>query len=277
MNALRKNVIFLTSIFFLFPVFSQNAKVIDFLGIASTDIEKNMLEMSENLFFAQLAEVQGISVVDKRSSSFSDFYIANGSIDLSNVTSPLAFYAVIKSKNNTINCTLSLFDKNKNDTRTITKNYDSYYKILMESKSSLQSIFTNLISFKENDFPELSSKPNVTHQDISGTWSGEEHIDKIIILRGGRGFVIYKNGATMNVTVSANGSSIVITQSGKSNASFFPELPREKALEEAPNASPIVWHLFLQNGTTLKGQKTTLINSSGKISSGKVNVQWTKK
>ena len=99
---------------------------------------------------------------------------------------------------------------------------------------------------------------------LSGIWSGEPFTDKIVILRGGRDFIIFKNGATMNISVSAeenseHGSLIKIRQIGKPNASFYPELPREIALSVAPNASPIEWNFTMNDENALSGTKTTLL------------------
>ena len=69
----------------------------------------------------------------------------------------------------------------------------------------------------------------MTLDTLAGTWTGDTLIDKIVILRGGKGFVIFKNGASMNIVISINGSSVTVIQKGRSNASFYPELSRELA------------------------------------------------
>ena len=117
-------------------------------------------------------------------------------------------------------------------------------------------------------------------ESIAGTWKGEEYIAKIIILRGGRGFIIYKNGASMNVTVNViNRDKILITQAGSANASFFPDLPRKIALDNATSALPIEWTLSLRDTQTMIGEKKTLINdpnSASGATEGTVSVTWTK-
>lgn len=62
----------------------------------------------------------------------------------------------------------------------------------------------------------------------------------------------------MNITVEIKGSTIICTQSGKSNASFFPELPREVALVAAMDAQPITWTMTLSSNSTLTGTKQSL-------------------
>jgi hypothetical protein len=116
---------------------------------------------------------------------------------------------------------------------------------------------------------------------LSGTWGGEDNIDKIVIMRGGRGFVIFKNGASMNITVelanTGSGQNIIITQNGKANASFFTEIPRELALKEAVNAQPIKWVLEMNDEDTLSGIKNTLILSDGTAQNGSLAVTWKRK
>ena len=102
-----------------------------------------------------------------------------------------------------------------------------------------------------------------TTEMLSGTWDGEDVIDKIVIMRGGRGFVVFKNGASMNVIIKFDdfdSSKILVIQSAKSNASFFPDLPRQVALREAVNASPIQWTFSLKDNNTLSGTKKTLLS-----------------
>lgn len=164
----------------------------------------------------------------------------------------------------------------------------------MDAKASLENFMLNLsgnivipgqessetVSRENEDGP---ARPNVRKHNpimdtIAGTWEGEELTDKILILRGGRGFIIFKNGATMNISVSVEGSDVTIKQKGKPNASFYPSLPRQDALKNAASASPIEWNFKLE-GKTLTGIKKTLVSdkkSSTGVSEGNVNATWTK-
>ena len=267
---------------------SQASRNIDFFGVISSDADGNMIQMTETLYLTQLGEIPGISVSDRRQSGFAEAYKVQGVPDFSKAASPLAFYALIgkqDSSDGKWNCTICIADTRTKDIHSYTKIYDSYYKILMESKASLQSIFESLLnnrSPKETDrtndtnIPENRS-PALSTDSIAGTWGGEDYIDKIVILRGGRGFIIYKNGATMNISVSVAGTEVSVTQAGKSNASFFPELPREAALLAATDAPPLSWKLTVMNNATLSGIKTTLVKSNGGIVSGDGRVEWKRK
>ena len=75
-------------------------------------------------------------------------------------------------------------------------------------------------------------------------------------------------------------STINITQSGKPNASFYPELSRKTALENAPNAEPLEWKLTLTDSNTMQGSKKTLVEDESSptgASQGTASVTWTRK
>ena len=287
-QALRRSAAAFVVSLFAFAAQSQSSRNVDFFGVISSDADANMIQMTETLYLTQLGEVPGISVIDRRQSGFAEAYKAHGEPDFSKASSPLAFYALIEKKDSSSgkwDCTICIADIRANDIHSHTQTYDSYYKILMESKASLRSKFESLLN-KQN--PKESDRTNgvtvpdsrnsaVSTDSIAGTWGGEDYIDKIVILRGGRGFIIYKNGATMNISVSAAGKEVTVTQAGKSNASFFPELPREAALLAATDAPPLIWKLTVQNASTLSGIKTTLIESKDGIVPGDVRIEWKRK
>ena len=246
-----------------------------------------MSKMTSDLYYTQLCEINGYTVNDKRigirmasAPQTSDF--EDGKISL---------YAVISKKENTSKwiSTINIYDSSRKAVFSEAKEYDSFYKILMEPKASLQETISTLLSGSGTvaQAPAGSaspSKPTAKIQStefLSGTWGGEETIDKIVIMRGGRGFVIFKNGSSMNITVEiqTEGSSqnIVITQNGKANASFFPELPREVALKEAVNAKPIKWIFNINDDDTRSGTKSTLILSDGVAANGTLDVVWKRK
>ena len=136
----------------------------------------------------------------------------------------------------------------------------------MDAKNEVTKFIDKLnSSVNQSSFTEITSNNNsslsensVSIESLSGTWTGEEFIDKIVILRGGRGFVIYQNGASMNISLKIENGNLIATQISKSNASYFPEISREKALELAPTAEPIEWKLNIKNSSELEGTKYTL-------------------
>ena len=247
-----------------------------------------MAKLTSDLYFTQLSEFQNFTVVDKRA-LFDTKQTNQVDKSLFSETSK-TFFAEIKknSSNDKWQAVFHIFYEGSEVTRT--KEYDSYYKILMEPKDNLKATLNDLITrgadspslqqeaLAKADLPKPSSQ--ISTDFLSGTWKGEDGLNKIVIMRGGRGFVIFSNGASMNIVIRLNDGSdaqkITVLQNQRSNASFFPELPREFALEHAVNAEPIEWVLQAKDSNTLIGQKKTLVESTGEVSYGRIPVVWTR-
>ncbi len=259
---------------------AQNVIKIDYYGVVASEVDQNMYKMTSDLYYTQLCEIPSFSVTDKRSDAQLTAPPAESAFSSNN----LSFYAVIEKKGESKWISTLFVIKGVNQSKkSQSKEYDSYYKILTEPKAVLQDSIKKLITSEkteivvksENTAAETSASST---EMLSGTWDGEEVIDKIVIMRGGRGFVVFKNGASMNVVVKfdeLDSSKILVIQSAKSNASFFPELPRQVALKEAVNASPIQWTFSLKDNNTLSGTKKTLLSDGDEnAKEGTVTVTW---
>ena len=284
---LKKSVIITIILFFINAGLSAQSYNIDYYGIVSTEIDANMSKMTSDLYYTQLSEINNFSVSDKRTSPSLTERPDSGIFQ----DGRLSFFTFITKDANSDKwiTTYYVVDKTKNEEHSKKKTYDSFYKILMEPKEVLKDTIKQLI---ENDTSATTITASinsssasqastiVSTEELSGTWGGEEHINKIVIMRGGRGFVIFNNGASMNITVELSGSNdnkkVVITQKANSNASFYPELNRTAALTAAVSAKPIKWTLALTDNNTLKGIKDTLLPDGDGYKEGSVNVTWTR-
>lgn len=249
---------------------------LDFYATITNISDSDMVNMATDLYFSQFQALPGFYVNDKRKSTYNQETALQSNI---------SFYAELKeTEDGKWTSTLNAIDPEKGKIFSFTKTYETYYLILIDAKDSIQNLIDNLNSSK-SDSIEISKTETSTHssfgmESIAGNWNGGKFIDKIVILKGGRGFVIYKNGASMDITISINGKSIKIKQSGKSNASFFPELAREIALKSAPSAEPVEWNFTLSDQNTLTGTKTTLVpdeSSQTGASTGTISEKWTRK
>lgn len=306
---LKNRKIFLTFTFFSLigntALFSQSAKktdtyFVDYYGIVSDAIDSNMARMTSDLYYTQLCEIQNFNVTDKRISATET--TRPSAADFSD--DKLSFYTeIVKNEDESWSAIIYVFNKSSNATYSKKTQYDSFYKILVESKQNLQESIRSLIenntsnslSLKnlsdDDDFDSLNRPKqlngstrnslrtpeiSVSSETLSGNWIGEDYIDKIVIMRGGRGFIIFKNGASMNiaVSISLDNSTVNIKQTGKTNASFFPELPRATALNAALEAEPIEWELHSSDSNTLTGKKRTLLPNNDSYEYGYVDVTW---
>lgn len=287
-DLLKKSVLISIILFIFSAGLTAQNYTIDYYGIVSTEIDENMSKMTSDLYYTQLTEINNFTVSDKRTEAS-----LKNRPDISAFSeTALAFFTLITKDSDSDKwiTTYYVIDKANNEEHSKQKNFDSFYKILMEPKDVLRQTIKQLIendtsakalaSQTTSESPDSGTTAISSTEELSGTWSGEDNIKKIVIMRGGRGFVIFNNGASMNITVELSGEDadkqVLITQKGNSNASFYPELQRSAALTAAVSAEPIKWTLTLVNGNTLKGIKDTLLPDGNSYKPGTVNVIWTR-
>ena len=207
MNKIRT---FLTVLFFLTAALISAAPLqIDYYGVVTSSSDLNMSKMAQDIFYTQLNSIDNLKILDKRP----DVGSASRSLPdtSSSGSSKVVFYAEISEErideSNVIwNCRFNA--KTPFDGKIYSKQdkYDSYYKILTNAKTSIEELLFPLrqIAAKVPEEAPISANPGASFslESLAGTWSGEPHTDTIVILRGGRGFIIYKNGATMNISLS---------------------------------------------------------------------------
>ena len=232
---------------------------IGFFMAVSDSSDTATINLTQDLYFQKLSLLPNVVVSDLREINFSSANLSEYP-DLDFV-----FYPEIQENGTGWKCIFHAKKISSNQNYVSEKIYDSYYMILMDAKNEVTKFIEKLNSpTKDSSFDENSSNNSsstesyISIESLSGTWTGEEFIDKIVILRGGRGFVIYQNGASMNISLILENGVLLITQISKANASYFPEISREKALELAPTAEPIKWNLNIKNSSELEGTKYTL-------------------
>lgn len=291
-----KKKTFLNILFFLFflgfttnmycQVLKSQAYRIEYLGIISSDIDQNMSKLTGDLYYSQLNEIPTFLVIDKRS----DFLMMKTPESSVFSNTNLTFFTEIKKSEDsdkwiTVFHVINPVEKSEN---TKSCEYDSFYKILMESRTTLKETLKSLVTNepqeqKDNSLDatvnNLLSKNHIASTEIlSGTWTGENYIDKIIIMRGGRGFVIFNNGATMTIVITLetenNQQKVLIKQNGHANASYYPNLPRTIAMKAALSAEPLEWTLYLTDDNTLSGTKKTLTEAGESFEYTTENVKW---
>lgn len=310
MQSIRKvNILFSLILILSYYISSQDIQKIDFYGVISSNADKNMIKMTEDLFYTQLKDFN-ITLNDYRNDIKSKNITSEKNLIFPSSTSDsTVFYVIIERNGDALskwNCKLCIKKVSDLVPTTFIKEYDSYYKILMESKDSLKSALSSiLIKQKTNQVKEKTltdsqnpiydtkvktnenQKNYVSIDTIVGTWIGEESIVKIVIMKGGRGFIIFKDGAAMNIVITITSQEdkqssnyiINIKQTGHSNTSYFPELTKKDAIEAAKIANPIEWNFNTITETMLTGKKKTLQidKETNSFIEEYIDVSWTKK
>ena len=275
---LKKLVFVFSLIFICLAVYSQADKPALYFYAApassSSPEDPAAVKMTRDLLFSQLSSLDLFVIRDKRDTEYSPDLIKK------HAANDFLFYAEIYEKNGEWLSKMHLIEAASAKETVLQNSYEGYYKILMEAKSSLTALIKQFNTGNTSSAPqEIPAQPAAATGNISGTWFGENHIDKIVLLRGGRGFVIFKNGASMNISVSIDGNTVTAVQQSKPDASFFPEIPRETALIKAPDAAPIRWELTIKNDSLMQGVKSGLVaeyDAAGVLSvrEGNTPVEW---
>lgn len=281
--------------------FSQEKKFnLCYFGVVTNVNDQNMLNITQDLFFAQLRGIGYLDAHDMRDDEIKDSYnqiqsdesgeaffnLVQGQVAADN---SIVFVARIYRPRSDEKWQCAFIAKNLTNGTVASKGkeYDSYYKILTDAKVLIQSVVAQASGNIDSDGGSAQKTAGALRPDaaeigtdnIAGSWGGERDASKIILLRSGRGFIVFNNGATMNVTVSAkeDGSSIRILQRDKFNASFYPDIDRQTILNYADSAPPIEWNLTLTKTGSLVGKKKTLVQSGAAVEPASVDVAWTRK
>lgn len=289
-------------------VFAQDSKIdVYFYGVITPSFQDNQKGITQDLFAAQIRINPELNFIDKRNAGLSENYSNLSDKKIKSLTQDSIFELIpinetsVKDKDliiffaktdkiddETWNC--SFYAKNLLNSKVIVKseNFQSYYKLLAEARTSITQILSEItglhftITQSTRPKPAKDADTSMTIESISGTWTGENDITKVILLRSGRGFVIFSNGASMNIGVNIvetdnNHRILKITQNANFNASFYPNIPRQKVLEFAPHVTPIEWTFILTEDGNLDGFKKSLgIDSDEKVFEERTKVIWKK-
>ena len=305
---MNKNVFFKKTVFLLALAlfldglsFAQEAErkfSLYYYGVVTNVNDQNMLNITQDLFYAQLRGIGWLETYDRRDDEIKDSYsqiqtdenceaffkLAEGAVPAEN--SMLFAARVYRPRSDEKwSCAFAVKNLQSGEIFSKSKEYDSYYKILTDAKLLIQRVVSEAAGNVSSDAGAAQSGYSAARQEgpaggaqsLAGTWGGEKTASKIILLRSGRGFIVFNNGATMNVAVFVQGNSVRIVQRDKFNASFYPDIDRQIVLNYAESAPPIEWEFELLDDGSLSGKKKTLVQAGASVEPASVDAAWFKK
>lgn len=293
---------------FCFNALCQEQYTVFYFGNIADSAQVNQINISQDLFSAQIRTIPELTLIDYRNNGFKEnilslsdseikeltpesiFNFIPDNEKLSSTQNAIIFFTKIdKTDDETWMCTYYSKNLETKKIETVKKEFETFYKILADAKNTIVDILSassgvqlTLGQTQTRTAREPINDVAMTVEGVSGTWSGEKNITKIILMRSGRGFVIFSNGASMNITVEIEQTQndhkmLKIKQQGNFNASFYPDIPRQKVLAYADNATPIEWTFTLTGSGTLSGFKNTLgLDDSESIGPKTERVEWKK-
>jgi hypothetical protein len=186
-------------------------------------------------------------------------------------------------------------------TRKISRIYDNTNRILLESRMLVRVLFDQTVALPdpaentaspitgstvESVAPETASdaplQPVSSVDSLAGSWRGEEGVEKVMILRGGRGILVLSSGASLSLDLQISGSDLLVRQKGAATPRQFIDLPDPVARQAADIAPPLEWRFMITaDQKTLSGtKKTVVIKNDGKniltMEPQTVTVIWTR-
>ena len=283
-NSFNLKFIIISISFFSMSVALQASTVrVAFLRLGGDGVSNQLEKAINEVVISFTNEIKGYIIEDTGQSNEENIKITDG-IDY-------ILTGQLFSIDQGIRLELILKNKQRKVVRSVSKDYESSNKILLESRLLIKELFEGQDIVNINENKNVESKENIekTQLDISdfkpisnldslaGAWYGEDgEVEKIMIMRGGRGVAIWVSGISLLLDLKLENGSLIVTQKGLPQPRQFVNLPDNIALMAAKATKPIVWQLNINQDLKilygLKKTSTIKYNNSEIISISEVSV-----
>ena len=226
--------------------------------LESKNITEQTTATISNAIFSFVKELKKYDIVDMRSTPVTETD-AQQRFDY-------VFAGKITGLENGIQLELMLKNSSDKITRRISKIYQSVNLILLDSRVLVSDIFDKSVNLsvtynpEDSDPKENSEVEEVKNIDIlSGSWQGEEGLERVELMRGGRGIALLSSGITILLQIRIHEGYLTINQSGKPMPRQFINLPDEIAKKAAEMGKTPSWKFLVSaDNKILVGEKTDI-------------------
>ena len=226
--------------------------------LESKNITEQTTATISNAIFSFVKELKKYDIVDMRSTPVTETD-AQQRFDY-------VFAGKITGLENGIQLELMLKNSSDKITRRISKIYQSVNLILLNSRVLVSDIFDKSVNLsvtynpEDSDSKENSEVEEVKNIDIlSGSWQGEEGLERVELMRGGRGIALLSSGITILLQIRIHEGYLTINQSGKPMPRQFINLPDEIAKKAAEMGKTPSWKFLVSaDNKILVGEKTDI-------------------
>lgn len=257
---------------------AQSVPSVAVFSLYSTNIGENITVSVNDLIFSFIRELRTYRTVDMRTDTLPlDMSVPDGTDYL--------FFGTISNQPDGIKLELVLKGGPQGVTRLISRVYENSNRILLESRMLVRDLFDQSVRLPDPDepvytqgLPESLTPPADETQEkqelvsvssidsLAGSWEGEAGIERIMLLRGGRGVAVLSSGVSISLEVVVSNGDLVVRQKGNANPRQFDDLPDPVARQAANVAPPIEWRFLIsKDQRTLSGtKKTVVVKNDGK-------------
>lgn len=244
------------------PGFSQKLPVVAAYSLTSNDVGEHIAKTVDDLVFSFVKELRNYSVIDmRRDQPPRDLSVPDGT--------DYIFYGNMTSQRDGIKLELVLKGGPFGVTRLLSRVYENSNLILLESRLLVRDIFDQSVALPDplpapaigadsriekpvtgvggvsggESLRELRAVSNI--DSLAGSWRGEDGIEKVMLLRGGRGVAVLSSGVSISLEVILSGDDLVVRQKGAANPRQFSDLPDPVARQAANIAPPLEWRFMI--------------------------------
>ena len=242
-------------------------------------INEQTAQTVDNLVFSFIKELKTYTVFDLRTQPVPMEFPIDLSVDY-------IFFGVLKDVPEGIKLELILKGKEEQVTRMISKVYENVNRLLLDSRLLVFNLFD--FSIRLEDIPDtLQQDEQITEfgyietvDSLAGSWKGEPGLDRIMILRGGRGMAVFSSGISVSLELKIDNGYLLVTQKGNLQPRQFLNLPDTIAQQAVQKLNPPQWRFLVSadkkilSGTKVDAQikynETAIID----VQYGTVVVEW---
>lgn len=210
---------------------------------ASTMTEQTA-QTVDNLVFSFIKELKTYTIFDLRSQSVPADFPNDPAIDY-------IFFGALEEVPEGIKLELILKGRKDQVTRIISKVYDNINKILLDSRLLVFNLFDFSVPLEQLacSLPQTEQNTEFGYIDtvdsLAGSWKGEQGLDRVMILRGGRGMAVFSSGVSVSLDLKIDNGYLLVTQKGSLQPRQFLNLPDEIARQAVQKTNPPQWRFLV--------------------------------
>lgn len=227
----------------IFPVFSAPPRVAVYQLQASA-MNEQTVKTVDNLVFSFIKELKSYTILDLRTQPVPVEFPEELGIDF-------IFFGALQELPEGIKLELILKGKEEQVTRIISKVYENINRILLDSRLLVLNLFDfsvrleNLANISPQEQKAAEFEYIETVDSLAGSWKGEPGLDRIMILRGGRGMAVFSSGVSVSLELKIENGYLLVTQKGNLQPRQFLHLPDDIARQAIQKINPPQWRFLV--------------------------------
>ena len=209
-------------------------------------ISEQTAQTVDNLVFSFIKELKAYAIFDLRNQSVPADFPNDSAIDY-------IFFGALEDVPEGIKLELILKGRKDQVTRIISKVYDNINKILLDSRLLVFNLFDFSVPLEQlaRSLPQTEQNTEFgyieTVDSLAGSWKGEPGLDRVMILRGGRGMAVFSSGVSVSLDLKIDNGYLLVPQKGNLQPRQFLNLPDEIARQAVQKTNPPQWRFLVSS------------------------------